>query len=195
MAKKKDPEIQSTIREAVIRTLLVSDLVGSTRLIEELGDEETAKLFQRHDRLARDLIERYEGLEIDKTDGFLLLFKRPYEAVLYALAYHQALSVLSEVLGIEVSSRVGIHLGEVFLHKNPAVDVARGAKPIEVEGIAPPRRSRRPVALAAAGLALVLAAVLWQTSRPLWDEEAGGTPAVPAEDVLGDGEAAASCRR
>ncbi len=143
MAKKrKDSEIQSTIWEAVVRTLLVSDLVGSTRLIEELGDEETARLFRRHDRLARDLIERYDGLEIDKTDGFFLLFKRPYDAVGYALAYHRALDEGSREMKLEVAARVGIHLGEVFLHKNPAVDVARGAKPIEVEGIAKPTAAR-----------------------------------------------------
>ena len=45
--------------------------------------------------LARDLLARHQGQEIDKTDGFLLLFDRPVEAVRYALAYHDALAALS----------------------------------------------------------------------------------------------------
>ncbi len=122
--------------EAVVTTLLLSDLVGSTELVEELGDRETAALFQRHDRLARDLLEEHGGREIDKTDGFLLLFDRPWKAVSYALAYHKGLRELS------VTARVGIHLGEVILHRNAPRDVERGAKPVEVEGLAKPTTAR-----------------------------------------------------
>ena len=120
----------------VVTTLLVSDLVGSTRLVEELGDRRAAELFRRHDRLARDLLEEHGGREIDKTDGFLLLFDRPWRAVCYALAYHAALE------GLELAARVGIHLGEVILHCNSASDVARGAKQVEVEGLAKPTAAR-----------------------------------------------------
>ena len=35
-----------------------------------------------------------------------------------------------------MASRVGIHLGEVVLRENSPEDVARGAKPLEVEGLA-----------------------------------------------------------
>ncbi len=127
---------------AVLRTLLASDLVGSTRLVERLGDAAAAELFQRHDRLARDLLQDHGGLEIDKTDGFLLLFERPIHAVLFAQAYHRALGELSRTAGVELASRVGIHLGEMVLRPNPPGDVARGAKPIEVEGLAKPTAAR-----------------------------------------------------
>ena len=128
--------------QAVLKTLLVSDLVGSTYLVEQLGDKQSARLFKRHDRLARDLLARHDGREIDKTDGFLLLFDRPFEAVRYALAYHRALAGLAAEAGVELASRVGIHLGEVFLRENRPEDVARGAKPLEVEGLAKPTAAR-----------------------------------------------------
>lgn len=86
--------------EAVVTTLLVSDLVGSTRLVEQLGDRTAAALFQRHDRLARDLLEENGGREIDKTDGFLHLFDRPWNAVSYALAYHEGLRVIDQLGGV-----------------------------------------------------------------------------------------------
>lgn len=135
----------------ILKTLLVSDLVASTCLVERLGDKRAALLFARHDRLARDLLARHGGFEIDKADGFLLLFERPLAAVRYALEYHQALAHLAADLDDlapeanlmeTLSARIGIHLGEIFLRRNPADDVARGAKPIEVEGLAKPIASR-----------------------------------------------------
>ncbi len=126
----------------VVKTLMVSDLVGSTRLVERLGDEHSALLFERCNRLARDLLAEHGGQEIDKTDGYLALFERPVEAVRFALAYHQGLAELSAETAVEVASRVGIHLGEVVLRENPEPDVARGAKPLEVEGLAKPLTAR-----------------------------------------------------
>ena len=126
----------------VVRTVLVCDLVESTALVERLGDERAFRLAHHHDRLARDLVERHGGREIDKTDGFLLLFERPIQGVRFALDYHRALAELAAEAGEPVRARVGIHLGEVFLSENSPEDVARGAKPLEVEGLAKPMAAR-----------------------------------------------------
>jgi predicted ATPase len=120
----------------VLRTVLVCDLVDSTKLVAGLGDERAAHLFGRHDRLARDLLATWNGQEIDKTDGFLLLFERPADAIRWAMAYHDAMRSLGAELGVPLSSRVGVHMGDVVLRTNPPEDVARGAKPIECEGLA-----------------------------------------------------------
>lgn len=128
--------------EAVLRTLLVSDLVGSTELVSRLGDQRAFQLFGRHDRVARDLLQAFGGREIDKTDGFLLLFERPFDAVRYAQGYHEALAALGEGEGLVLEARVGVHVGEVYLRQNPAEDVARGAKPLEVEGLAKAQAAR-----------------------------------------------------
>jgi predicted ATPase/class 3 adenylate cyclase len=117
-------------------TLLLTDLVDSTQLISELGDAAAAALMARHDRLARDLLVRFGGREIDKSDGFLFLFDEAADAVAYALAYHGELRRLSAERGRTLAARAGLHTGEVRLLQNRADDVARGAKPIEVEGIA-----------------------------------------------------------
>ena len=114
----------------------------STTLVETLGDLRAAEVLARHDRLARDLLTRHDGTEIDKTDGFLLLFQRPIQAVTYALEYHRGLDGFAREEGLELAARVGIHLGEVIVHENPPADVARGAKPVEVEGLAKPMAAR-----------------------------------------------------
>jgi TolB-like protein/class 3 adenylate cyclase/tetratricopeptide (TPR) repeat protein len=119
-----------------IRTLLLCDLVASTQLVERIGDSPAADLLARHDRFARDLLSTFNGREIDKSDGFLLLFERPIEAVRFALAYQAKLRELGAAFDSAMASRVGIHLGEVVLRENSPEDVARGAKPLEVEGLA-----------------------------------------------------------
>jgi TolB-like protein/class 3 adenylate cyclase/tetratricopeptide (TPR) repeat protein len=118
--------------QSAIRTLLLCDLIASTRLVERVGDAAAADLLARHDRVARDLLARFNGREVDKSDGFLLLFDRPIEAVRFALAYQAGLRELDTAM----IARVGIHLGEVVLRENSREDVARGAKPLEVEGLA-----------------------------------------------------------
>jgi TolB-like protein/class 3 adenylate cyclase/tetratricopeptide (TPR) repeat protein len=128
-----DPSGPST---PAIRTLLLCDLVASTQLVERLGDVAAAELLAQHDRIARDLLVAFNGREIDKSDGFLLLFERPIEAVRFALAYQSSLSELGAGANAVLASRVGIHLGEVVLRENTASDVGRGAKPVEVEGLA-----------------------------------------------------------
>ncbi|HLE84754.1 MAG TPA: protein kinase [Thermoanaerobaculia bacterium] len=127
---------------AAVKTLAVTDLVDSTGLFARLGDRRAAEISARHERLARDLLVRCSGREIDKTDGFLTLFDRAIDAVRFALAYHRALAELAREEGVEIEARVGIHLGEVILRANPPEDVARGAKPVEIEGYAKPIAAR-----------------------------------------------------
>lgn len=125
-----------SMAQTVVRTLVLTDLVDSTRLVENLGDARSAEVFARHDRTARDLLAQHHGLEIDKADGFLLLFDRPIDGIDYALDYQQSLMDLSHELGLEIKARIAAHLGEVVLRRNTSWDVARGAKPVEVEGLA-----------------------------------------------------------
>lgn len=66
----------------VIKTLLLTDLVDSTRLFERIGDRRSNEVSAAHDRLARDLLVEFGGLEIDKTDGFLFLFERRLSSAL-----------------------------------------------------------------------------------------------------------------
>ncbi|MCP4659765.1 MAG: protein kinase, partial [bacterium] len=121
----------------VLRTLLASALVGSTRLVERLGDSAAAELFADHDRLARDLLAEHGGRELEKTGaGFLLLFARPIHAVFYAQAYHEAVRELAPTAGSELTARVGIHLGELVLRRSPSEDAGAGASPLVAEGLA-----------------------------------------------------------
>ena len=132
----------------LLRTLVAVDLVESTALTDQLGDRSIADIMHLLDRHARDLLERHGGIEIDKTDGFLLMFERPIPAVAFALDYQRLLHDMSLSEFLPLKARIGIHVGDVVLWRNAANDVARGAKPMEVEGLV------KPVAARLAGLAL-----------------------------------------
>lgn len=140
--ESQTPTEPAATPQRVLKALLLTDLVDSTALVDSLGDYRTAQVFERFDRLARDLLVEHDGIEIDKTDGFLLLFDRPIDAVWYALAFHEALAKLSSELSVKLAARAGIHLGEVVLRRNRPEYVARGAKPLEIEGLAKPMAAR-----------------------------------------------------
>src|SRR4029453_2815131 len=98
---------------AVRRVLVVTDVVGSTQLVAELGAERAAEMWARHDAIARELVGQFGGGEIDRSDGFLLLFEEVGRAVAFAIAYHEALR------GFGITARAGIHAGDVILRSNP----------------------------------------------------------------------------
>ena len=121
-----------------VRALLLTDVADSTRLAEELGDAAMAEVWAAHDRVARLLLPTWRGREIDKTDGMLLLFDKAADAVFYALAYHRALAGMP----VPLRARAGLHVGPVILRENGEADIARGAKPLEVDGLAKPTAAR-----------------------------------------------------
>lgn len=126
----------------MLRAVLVCDIVGSTALVERLGDARTAALMQRHDQLLLQAMKLCNGQLVDKADGVLALFERPIQALDFALRYQRGLHELGKSEGIELRARTGIHVGDVMTWANHPRDVQAGAKPIEVEGLAKPVAAR-----------------------------------------------------
>ncbi|MEQ4576143.1 MAG: putative peptide modification system cyclase [Gammaproteobacteria bacterium] len=125
-----------------LRTLLLTDLCGSTELVEKLGDSAAAELFREHDHLVLKLQRQWRGRLIDRSDGMLLLFERPLEGLGFALDYARGLRELGKAHGIRLQARAGLHVGEVLTWRNSEEAVSIGAKPVEVEGLAKPMAAR-----------------------------------------------------
>ncbi len=77
-----------------LRTLLLTDIVDSTSLVERLGDGPASELFRAHDRLVLQLQQQWRGRLIDRSDGLLLLFERPIDGLGFALDYTRGLTQL-----------------------------------------------------------------------------------------------------
>ena len=96
--------------DAVVATVLFSDIVGSTHRMAEMGERAWSGLLDRHDELIRRQLGRFGGTEVKMTgDGLLATFTAPVQAVICARAIRDAASQL----GLEV--RVGVHTGQVEL--------------------------------------------------------------------------------
>lgn len=94
--------------ERVLATVLFSDLVGSTAMLERLGDHAWADLLQEHNTRIRAAIDRFGGREVASTgDGFLALFDGAAKAVRAAALMDPAVAEL----GVRV--RVGLHTSEI----------------------------------------------------------------------------------
>jgi class 3 adenylate cyclase len=105
--------------ERLVTTLLMSDIVDSTRVASRLGDTAWRQVLAEHNRLARAQFDRYRGREVTTTgDGFLATFSSAGGALRAAVAMRDAV----RALGIEV--RIGVHTGEVEVLPNDVGGVA-----------------------------------------------------------------------
>jgi len=110
--------------------IVLLDLIGSTQFVQRVGARRAAIHFQYHDRLARSLIYKYDGREIDRSDGFLCSFNRTIDAVNFALNYQNTIPAKTRI-----GCRIGIHWGTIVEVIQDDVFVAANAKRVELEGI------------------------------------------------------------
>ena len=103
-------------------TMLFSDIVGSTKLKQILGDRGAIHVIQRHHTAFREILSRFdEGEEISTAgDAFFLVFAKPSDAVKFSLLVQAGLRRLAEGTGHPVFDRIGIHVGEVWVDETAA---------------------------------------------------------------------------
>ena len=124
------PTPDGLVYREVRLTIVLLDLVSSTKFIDRAGPLKAAQWMQRHDRLTRSLLYRFRGREIDRSDGFLFTFDSVIDAVNFCLYYQ---SGVPSRTGLK--ARVGVHVGLVIEVEQDELNVLAGAKPIEVEGV------------------------------------------------------------
>jgi class 3 adenylate cyclase len=129
--------------------IVLLDLIGSTAFVQRVGAMKGAQWLQYHDRLARSLVYKFDGREIDRSDGFLLSFERPIDAVNFALHYQQS---VPEKTGL--GARIGIHFGKIVEVQQKEIFTQSGAKAVELEGLSK-NIAARAMSLCGAGQVLL----------------------------------------
>src|SRR5512132_1413546 len=105
-------------------TFLFTDIEGSTRLLQELGDR-YADVLADHRRTLREAFARFGGVEVDtEGDSFFVAFAKASDALAAAAAAREALS------GGPVRVRIGLHTGEPMVTEEGYVglDMHRAAR-------------------------------------------------------------------
>ncbi|GAC1349466.1 MAG: hypothetical protein NVSMB27_22870 [Ktedonobacteraceae bacterium] len=93
-------------------TLLFTDIEGSTRLLQQLG-EHYADMLADCRRLLRSMFQQYHGHEVDtQGDAFFVAFARATDAVAAAAAIQRALADHPWPGSTSVRVRIGLHTGE-----------------------------------------------------------------------------------
>ena len=98
-------------RSSALRTILFTDLVNSTELMQSAGDEDAQRIFKAHYQLLRDAVSANGGSEVKSLgDGLMVAFASAADAVRCAIMVQQA--SLRRVGGERLAVRVGINAGE-----------------------------------------------------------------------------------
>ena len=111
-------------------TFLFTDIEGSTRLLQTLGDD-YGEVVREHRRLLREHLGAKGGAEVDtQGDAFFYSFPRAREAVAGAVAAQRALGEQAWPQGAEVRVRMGLHTGEPSVGDEGylGLDVVRAAR-------------------------------------------------------------------
>ena len=105
-------------------TFLFTDVEGSTRLLQQLGDA-YAEVLAEHRRVLREVFARHGGVEVDtQGDAFFVAFARASDALSAAVDARDALSAGP------VRVRMGLHTGEPAVTDEGyvGIDVHRAAR-------------------------------------------------------------------
>jgi class 3 adenylate cyclase len=146
------------------RTFMFTDVVGSTQIVEAIGDEAWSHVARWHDEALRALFVKYDGEEVDHAgDGFFVAFEDTSRALACATEIQQALAEHRRKHGFSPQVRVGLH----------ACEASRGGEGYRGKGV---HIAARIGARANAGEILI-------SRESLSDGDAGL--------VVGDGEAVA----
>jgi class 3 adenylate cyclase len=111
-------------------TFVFTDIEGSTKLLERLGDRYAEALAQ-HRRLIREAFAARGGQEIDtQGDAFFYCFERARDAVAAAVAAQRALAANDWPDRTELRVRMSLHTGEPIVGEEGyvGIDVHRAAR-------------------------------------------------------------------
>jgi class 3 adenylate cyclase len=106
-------ETQAKREPSAFRTVLFTDLVGHTEMMQRLGDEKGRDVLREHERITREVLKAHGGTEVKTMgDGFLASFGSVTKAVECAIALQKAFAEWNAGGPEPLHVRVGLNAGE-----------------------------------------------------------------------------------
>jgi class 3 adenylate cyclase len=98
---------------AAFRTILFTDVEGSTALTDRLGDARARELLREHERITRKALKEHDGSEVKTLgDGFMASFTSTSRALDCAIALQSAFADHNDSADEPIMVRVGLNAGE-----------------------------------------------------------------------------------
>ncbi len=112
-------------------TFLFTDIEGSTRLLQQLGDNFLTLLAEHRQVLQQVCGEHHGSVVGTQGDGFFIAFPRALDGVHAAVQAQRALAAHAWTDGVKVHVRMGLHTGEPQISASEnyvGIDVHRAAR-------------------------------------------------------------------
>ncbi len=113
-----------------VLTFLFSDIEGSTRILQRLGDR-YGRVLDQHRNIVRAAVDANAGTEVStEGDAFFIVFDRAEDAAAAALAAQRELAAAEWPEDGTIRVRIGLHTGEGFFADEDywGLDVHRAAR-------------------------------------------------------------------
>jgi class 3 adenylate cyclase len=95
------------------RTVLFTDVEGSTALTQRLGDAKARAVLRQHERIVREALKSHAGSELKTMgDGFMASFASATRALESAIAMQRAFAEHNQSAEEPILVRVGLNAGE-----------------------------------------------------------------------------------
>jgi class 3 adenylate cyclase len=96
-----------------LRTVLFTDIVGHTEMMQRLGDAKGRDVLREHERITRETLKQHGGAEVKTMgDGFMASFGSVTSAMECAIALQRAFAAHTESMPEPLHVRVGLNAGE-----------------------------------------------------------------------------------
>ena len=106
-------EKPESVDPGAFRTVLFTDVEGSTALTDRLGDAKARDLLREHERTVREALKAHDGSEVKTMgDGFMASFSSATKALECAIAMQRAFAERNESAEEPIKVRIGLNAGE-----------------------------------------------------------------------------------
>ncbi len=105
--------------DPALRTIMFTDIVGSTAMTARLGDARAVEMIRAHDSLVRRALKDKSGREVKHTgDGIMASFDDTAAGVACARAIQQAFDAFNLASKEKLQIRIGLDVGEPVADSN-----------------------------------------------------------------------------
>lgn len=113
LGKLREPEPGEPWVATAFRTILFTDMEGSTALTQQLGDARALAVMKAHDTIVREALAANNGSEVDHAgDGIMASFTSVVRAIECAIAIQRKIVKHNETAEVPFRVRMGLSAGE-----------------------------------------------------------------------------------
>jgi len=106
-------EARNPTRGHATCTVLFTDIVGHTEMMQRLGDAKGREVLREHERITRETLKQYSGTEVKaEGDSFMASFATASAAVECAVVLQRAFAEYGATTEEPIVVRMGLHAGE-----------------------------------------------------------------------------------